>query len=95
MPFVLYHSTLLRDIEYNCEVSNACAPATLLLPKFTVITPSSNGAVEQFIQTFKKAVKLGEHQRQPFDQYLSMFLLTYRSTAHSKTNMSPCTYVIP
>ena len=52
--------------------------------------PSSNSAVERFIQTFKKAMRSGEHQRQPFDQYLCMFLLTYRSIAHSTTNMSPC-----
>ena len=50
--------------------------------------PSSNGVVERFIQTFKKSMRLGEHQGQPFNQYLSMFLLTYRSTAHSTTNMS-------
>ena len=30
----LFHSTLLQDIEYNCEVSNACAPATLLQQYF-------------------------------------------------------------
>ena len=35
-------------------------------------------------------MRSGEHQGQPFDQYLSMFLLPYRSAAHSTTNMSPC-----
>ena len=52
--------------------------------------PLSNGAVKQFIQTFKKAMRSGEHQGPPFDQYLNMFLLTYRSTAHYTTNMLPC-----
>ena len=52
--------------------------------------PSSNGAVERFIQTFKKTMRSGEHQGLPFDQYLASFLLTYRSTAHSTTNVPPC-----
>ena len=52
--------------------------------------PSSNGAVERFIQTFKKSMRSGKHQGLPFDQYLSSFLLTYRSTAHSTTNAPPC-----
>ena len=34
-------------------------------------------------------MRSGEHQGQTFNQYLSIFLLTYRSTAHSTTNMSP------
>ena len=52
--------------------------------------PSSNGAVERFIQTFKKSMRSGNHQGLPFDQYLSSFLLTYRSTAHSTTHSPPC-----
>ena len=48
--------------------------------------PSSNGAVERFIQTFKKTMRSGEHQGLPFDQYLASFLLSYRSTGHSTTN---------
>ena len=52
--------------------------------------PSSNGAVEHFIQTFKKTMRSGEHQGLPFDQYLASFLLSYRSTAHSTTNATPC-----
>ena len=52
--------------------------------------PSSNGAVERFIQTFKKSVRSGNHQGLPFDQYPFSFLLTYRSTAHSTTNSPPC-----
>ena len=47
--------------------------------------PSLNSVVKHFIQTFKKTMKSGEHQGLPFDQYLSTFLLTYCSTAHSTT----------
>ena len=52
--------------------------------------PSSNDAVERFIQTFMKTMRSGEHQGLPFEQYLTSFLLSYRRTAHSTTNATPC-----
>ena len=41
--------------------------------------PSSNGAVERFVQTFKHAMKAGEDGR-TLEHRLSSFLLSYRST---------------
>ena len=50
--------------------------------------PSSNGAAERFVQTFKRAMKAGEGTV-PLSQRLSNFLLTYRSTPHATTNEAP------
>ena len=51
--------------------------------------PSSNGAVERFIQTFKRAMKAGEGDALPLSQRLANFLLSYRSTPHATTNRTP------
>ena len=52
--------------------------------------PSSNGAVELFVQTFKKAM-LAQNTKLSFQQRLMSFLLTYRIIPHSTTNVAPCT----
>ena len=52
--------------------------------------PSSNGAVERFIQTFKRSMKAGENHGPPFHKPLMNFLLTYRYTPHATTNTAPC-----
>ena len=51
--------------------------------------PSSNGAAERFVQTFKKAMKAGEGGTVPLSQRLSSFLLTYRTMPHATTNEMP------
>ena len=53
--------------------------------------PSSNGAAERFVKTFKNAMKAGDTHGPPFHQRLMNFLLTYRSTPHATTNVAPCT----
>ena len=53
--------------------------------------PSSNGASERFVQTFKRAMKTNEGPRLTFQQQLLNFLLTYRITPHATTNMAPST----
>ena len=52
--------------------------------------PSSNGLAERFVQTFKRAMKTGEHDCKSFQHRLSNFLLTYRSAPHATTNQTPC-----
>ena len=51
--------------------------------------PSSNGAVERFVQTFKRAMKAGERDGLTLHQRLSTFLLAYRTTPHATTNRTP------
>ena len=52
--------------------------------------PSSNGAVERFIQTFKEAMKAGGTQGTTFHQRLVNFLLVYRFIPHTTTGVAPC-----
>ena len=42
--------------------------------------PSSNGAVERFVQTFKQAMKAGERSGLSVQHRLQSFLLSYQST---------------
>ena len=51
---------------------------------------SSNGAVERLVQTFKRAMQ-AQKTKLSFQQILMSFLLTYRITPHSTTNVAPCT----
>ena len=51
--------------------------------------PSSNGAVERFIQAFiKKAIRAGG-QEATFHQRLMNFLLVYQTTPHTTTSVAP------
>ena len=50
---------------------------------------SSNGPVEQLVQTFKQSMKTGEHGGLTLQHQLQNFLMTYRSTPHATTGQSP------
>ena len=51
--------------------------------------PSTNGQAERFVQTFKRAMKAGEREGLSLKTRLAQFLLSYRSTPHATTNVSP------
>ena len=51
--------------------------------------PSTNGLAEQFVQTFKRAMQASEQSGRSFNQRLSNFLLSYRTTPHGTTNRTP------
>ena len=51
--------------------------------------PSSNGAVERLVQSFKKSLKASESDGRTVSHRLSSFLFTYRSTPHASTKASP------
>ena len=51
--------------------------------------PASNGEAERFVQTFKHSLKAGKNDAGTLHQKLTRFLLTYRSTLHSTTGVSP------
>ena len=53
--------------------------------------PSSNGAVERFVRTFKQSLKAGEKDGLSPQHRLASFLLTYRVTPHATTQVAPCT----
>ena len=56
--------------------------------------PSTNGAIERFVQTFKRALKSGQKEGRQTFQIISNFLLKYRSTPHSVTGVSPCSLML-
>ena len=51
--------------------------------------PASNGAVERLVQTFKKAMTAKSQKIVTVSQQLSSFLLSYRTTPHLTTNVTP------
>ena len=53
--------------------------------------PSSNGAVERLVRTFKQAMKASHRDHLSPQQRLENFLLSYRTTPHATTGKSPCT----
>ena len=50
--------------------------------------PSSNGAAERFVQTFKRAMKQNELHGVPSQKRLPAFLLSYRTAPHATTGQS-------
>ena len=53
--------------------------------------PSSNGAAEHFVRTFKQAMKAGKSDGRAFSHRLENFLLAYRTPPHATTNVAPAT----
>ena len=51
--------------------------------------PSSNGEAERFVQTFKQAMRAAKNDEGVLQYEIAQFLLTYRSTLHSTTGVSP------
>ena len=55
--------------------------------------PQTNGEAERFVQTFKNFVKRADHDKNlnqcQIDEAILKFLMTYRCTPHSGTEMSP------
>ena len=51
--------------------------------------PSSNGAVERLVQTFKQSMKAGDHGGLSLQHQLQNLLMTHRSTPHATTGQSP------
>ena len=52
--------------------------------------PTSNGLAEWFVQTFKRAMKVGAADQQSINHRLSNFSLTYRCTPHATTQEARC-----
>ena len=51
--------------------------------------PSTNGAVERLVQTFKKCMRASANDGRSQSQRLASFLLNYRNTPHSTTRVTP------
>jgi hypothetical protein len=53
--------------------------------------PSSNGAVERFVRTFKQTMTAGNRDGRTTQHRLENFLLSYRTVPHATTKVAPCT----
>ncbi len=51
--------------------------------------PATNGAAENFVKSFKNALKASKNENKSMQQKLDNFLLVYRNTPHCTTNESP------
>ncbi len=51
--------------------------------------PSTNGAAERLVQTFKRSFTKGKKEGKSDEYILANFLLWYRTTPHSTTGESP------
>ena len=56
--------------------------------------PTTNGIIERFVQTFKKALKAGKKEGKSLPYVVSNFLLKYRSIPHSVTGAAPCSLML-
>ena len=52
--------------------------------------PASNGLAERMVQTFKQVMRRTMNDGLPWQHCIADFLLTYRTTPHSTTNVAPC-----
>ena len=52
--------------------------------------PSTNGLVERFVQTLKRALRTSEASGRSVQHRLANFLMSYRSSPHTTTNRTPC-----
>ena len=79
-----FTSDEFKEFIINCEILHI---------KTAPYHPQTNGEAERFVQTFKNFAKRADHdknmnQRQ-IDEAILKFLMTYRCTPHSGTEMSP------
>jgi len=51
--------------------------------------PASNGAAERFVQSFKRALAAAKNDDYNVQQQIARFLLTYRTTPHATTGVTP------
>ena len=63
------------------------ASSTFAQPR--IYHPASNGLAEQFVQTFKRAMKSSEGEGKTLNRRLSQFLFSYRVSPQATTNTSP------
>jgi len=52
--------------------------------------PASNGLAERFVQSVKQALKASAADGRSLTQRLCSFLLSYRTTPHATTGVTPC-----
>ena len=71
--------------SHQMNLLNLCKAmeSSILYVRFTIML------AERFMQTFKRAMKAGEKDGPSLNHHLKRFLLRYRYTPHSTTNVAP------
>ncbi|CAB4026127.1 PREDICTED: uncharacterized protein K02A2.6-like [Paramuricea clavata] len=57
--------------------------------KITPYWPQANGEAERFMHTLQKCIRAAIIEKKNWKQAMNQFLLNYRATPHSTTNISP------
>jgi len=83
------HSDQGRNFESSI-FQGVCKALGILKTRTTALHPQSDGMVERMNRTINNylAKVVADHQRD-WDQYLSLFLLAYRSSVHESTGETP------
>ena len=72
----------------SSEFTTFCAANGIKHVRTSPYHPSSNGLAEQFVQSFKIAMKKSDKDGLSLSHHLAIFLLSYRTTPHATTNVA-------
>ena len=87
-----YPSTIVTDNASNftsIDISEFCEMYSINHHKATPYWPQANSEIERFYETLSKFVKTLTAEGRNWEHEIFDFLLTYRNTPHSTTNVSP------
>ena len=74
----------------SSDFADFCKSNTIKHVQVAPYHPASNVLAERMVQIFKQAVGRTMNDSLPWQHRIADFLLTYRTTPHSTTNVAPC-----
>ena len=77
----------------SSDFADFCKNNAIKHLRVTPYHPASNGLAERMVQTFKQAMQRTKNDG-PLQHHIANFLLTYRTTPHTTTNVAPCTLLM-
>lgn len=80
---------VVTDNGAQFEFADFCKNNGIKHTKSAPYHPASNGLVECFVQTLKQSLKVTLNDGHSLSHRLSSFLLTYCTTSHATTGVSP------
>ena len=73
----------------SSEFADFLAVRDITHRKVSLYYPQANGAIERWNRVLKETILSAEQERKPWKPFVQEYLLTYRSTPHSTTGVSP------
>ena len=73
----------------SSDFADFCKSNAIKHSRVSPYHPASNGLAERMVQTFKQAMRRTMNDGLPWQHRIADFLLTYRTTPHSTTNVAP------